>query len=231
MEFYLSFFKQHRIVFIGTIVVLFILIFLFILTSQKQETIPFSDQKPTITSFPLNTPFSIIETSPQNGQKDVDAGEITISFTATRLLSSRKEFSIAITPSLPYSWKETSVFPSEIITFQILGGLAVNTNYTVSVKNNQGDIVYSWTFTTASAPGSSSSRLMEETEKNTIKNYLPLFEWIPFSNQDFSIDYTDKLTLEVVVKNPDMEKVKADVVTWIRSKGVDPSTHTINYVQ
>ena len=50
---------------------------------------------------------------------------------------------------------------------------------------------------------------------------------MPFSNEDFAINYLAPLKLGVKIKGTDEEKIKQEVLQWIRNKGVDPQTHEI----
>lgn len=61
-----------------------------------------------------------------------------------------------------------------------------------------------------------------------ITNNYPLLDYIPYKTPFFSIDYTKPLTLQVVLVK-DTSEVRQEVLDWIRSKGVDPSTHKIEW--
>lgn len=174
--------------------------------------------------------FKIIDSDPKNQQTEVYSGEIEISFTTDNDILSDKDFSLDITPKLPFYFKFTNSYPTKKIVAKVYGGLQTNTIYQLNVKDKVGRSIYAWSFTTSSKSSESSSALMEEQEKELIKKYYPLFDYIPFSSADFDLDYTGHLILEVKVKNSDVNKVKLEAEEWIRSKGVDPKTHTINYI-
>lgn len=174
--------------------------------------------------------FSVLSTSPKNGEQEVSAGEITISFTTNISIPSQEAFSLEITPKLPYYWKFTNSYPTNLIQVQVYGGLQTNTTYTVTVKSAEGDKTYSWSFTTTPSSPESSSLLIQEQEKAFNQKYYPLFDFIPYYSSDFDLDYTTKLTLEVKIKNQDVEGTKKKVLDWIRSHDVDPSTHKIDYI-
>lgn len=174
--------------------------------------------------------FRIIETSPKNGETNVYPGEISIIFKTDVDIISLNSFFLEITPPLPYYWKIKNTYPTKQIKAQVFGGLQTNTKYTVSVLDQNKNLLYLWTFLTSTTPAESSSRYFQEKRNEIVNKYYPLFDYIPFSSSDFNIDYTDRLTLKVVVKNKDLEKVKQEVLEWIKSHGVDPSTHTITYI-
>lgn len=67
----------------------------------------------------------------------------------------------------------------------------------------------------------------QKTLENQIKDEYPLFKNLPYGNSDFVIQkYLDVLILEVILKK-DTPEVRQQVLDWISSKGVDPTTHTI----
>ena len=61
-----------------------------------------------------------------------------------------------------------------------------------------------------------------------IRKYYPLAQFLPYNSDDFDVGYyTDKLTLPVTIKTPDVARAKQEVRDWIQSHGVDPSTHQL----
>ncbi len=182
------------------------------------------------TQIPLIPTFSVVSTIPESNQKDVYPGEIDLSFTTDRSINSDADFSLEISPALPYYWNLVNSYPTNKIVAKVTGGLKTNTTYTLSVFNTAKVKVYSWSFTTSSTAAESSSSLIRDEELQLNQKYFPLFNYLPYSNNDFEIIYTDKFTLQVSIKNPDINKAKQEVIDWIKSKGVDPNTHTIDYV-
>lgn len=65
---------------------------------------------------------------------------------------------------------------------------------------------------------------------NSLKTNFPLVEFVPFENENFKIDYRAALTLGVVIKKGGKQDVEKQVLSWIKSKGVDPATHKIEYL-
>lgn len=185
-------------------------------------------------SRPTPTPvmgFKVLRTTPINGQTNVYAGEQAVSFTTLNSIPSASEFSLFFQPELSYKPVYSNKYPTKTVVADILGGLAPNTKYTVSILDTSGKYIYSWSFTTGSKPTNTSSSGLEAVkEKQDIQQNYPLFNYIPYQSNDYYIDYTGPLTLDVNYYIPNLNQVKQEVNDWIKSHGVDPSTHTINYV-
>jgi hypothetical protein len=224
-KWYLLFF----LFFIPTIVYLFS----FAHDKQPHQQAPGEAGRPQ-SSFPtptaLPTRFSITKTSPVNGATDIPATEITVSFTTNVPIQSPDAFHLQISPALQYDWQFLNTYPTTEVKALALGGLQPSTAYTVTVTNKENAPVSSWSFTTSSIPAQSHSATRNKLDQDINAQYYPLTTYLPYSTTDFTVqEYTDHLTLQVLVKSADTEKVKTEVTDWIRSKGVDPSTHTINY--
>lgn len=63
----------------------------------------------------------------------------------------------------------------------------------------------------------------EEIDKKLTKRF-PLFPYLPYETKDFSIKYLGPLKLEIFLAT---ESARIQALDWIRSKGVDPTTHQI----
>lgn len=199
-------------------------------TTKPQPIIPNPSPAPSITPYVVQQRFAVIKTDPANGQTGVDAGEIFISFTTNIPITSERGFSMEISPALPLYWKFINEYPTTTITAQVYGGLAVSQQYLVTVKDAAGLTVSSWTFTTTDEIPESSSGYSVDQDKIIIQKYYPLDPYLPYQTKDFTVAYyTTDLTLTVEATNKDLNLVKKEVNAWIRSKGIDPSTHTINY--
>lgn len=195
-------------------------------TKTPNKTIPSISPQAVQTQ---NNDFNVVGTSPSNGEKNIYSGEINIVVKTDKSVMSPNDFSMEITPPLPNYWKFVNTYPTNTITAQIYGGLQTNTTYTVTFTNKKTKTPYSWTFTTSGKQQEDATQIIRDQTENENAKYFPLFDYIPYENSNFSIDYTDKLTLVVSIKNPNVEMVKDEVSNWIRSHNVDPATHTINY--
>lgn len=78
-----------------------------------------------------------------------------------------------------------------------------------------------------------STRLEKGDQISTIIKSLeekfPLFSYLPYETKDYLLRYQAPFELEVKLKNPDanQEMVRQEIIDWIKSKEVDPSTHQI----
>lgn len=71
---------------------------------------------------------------------------------------------------------------------------------------------------------------LAQTDQAFLALCYPLFRATPYSTADFDLKYTDALSLVVRIKSRDVEAARARALAWIRSQGVDPSTHRIEWV-
>jgi len=226
-----GFFKR----FLPLILILFLLFLTFfaifitrLLTNSPDQTADEPFATPTI--IPLLN-FSITNTFPADGDTNIYPGEISITFDTSVPMRSQRDYSLEVTPSLTNPPALNSFFPTQKISYGIVGNLEKNTTYTVTVLNITGELVKQWSFTTSNETPESSSRQAKIEQDLAIKNYYPLFYDLPYETNQFKIDYTDRLTLEVDIKSGTKDAVSKMVDDWIISKGVDPASHTINYVE
>lgn len=68
-----------------------------------------------------------------------------------------------------------------------------------------------------------------EKQQETKQNLFPLIDFLPYQTKDFEITYSGPLTLEATLFNKNTEVVKQQILLWIKSKEVDPSSHLINF--
>lgn len=73
---------------------------------------------------------------------------------------------------------------------------------------------------TLSDPGFLPKKIEEISEK------YPLLPYLPLMSEKFDLDYLSPLKLRVILK----KGTKEEVLDWIRSKGVDPQTHEIEWL-
>jgi hypothetical protein len=218
--------KYSTIILIFVLLAIAIFVYLFSLRPGTKT----SNQNTTIlpTVVPQSS-FLITATVPANNAVGVFPGEIEVSFTSNVPIESLNDYSIFFSPQLIAKPKLISTFPTQQVKYQILGGLNKSTEYTVVVKNKHSENVAIWSFTTSGQQPQSSTGFVNEEQKKINQKYYPLFDLVPFSNEDFSIDYSGRLTLIVKIKKNNTEAIKKEVLTWIAQHGVNPSTHTINY--
>lgn len=175
--------------------------------------------------------FKVISTTPTNGSQNIPTGEMSITFTTDKPVKSIDDYTITIDPPLEFGSKLLTDFPTQTVTNLVLGGLSKNTTYTVTVANRHTNDITSWSFTTSNEQPESSTAAFNEEQEQLKEDYYPLFDTLPYETDAIKMDYSDRLTLQVKIKkiNQDKDVIKKEVEDWIREKGVDPSTHTINY--
>ena len=222
--------KNLLILFLG---LLFIVVILFLIIKLLFTTSVVSPTPPNFNTGNQNNSIVVTSVSPQNNQTNIMPGEIIISFTTNKPISSSNDFSMSISPKFPYYWKFTNSYPTTKIEAQVYGGLNKNTKYQVSVKDSHGNQLTNWSFTTGEQKVVSDPLIIYDRGQTFLNNKFPLYKYLPYSNSDFDIDYTgpNDNTLKVFVKNPDVNLVRKEVADWIKSKNVNPATQKINYVQ
>lgn len=182
-----------------------------------------------INSPKASSKFSIISTEPTNGATDVYPGEIKISFTTDQPINSIDDYIIEISPNLQNGGELISSFPTTTVTNRVLGGLEKNTTYTITVTNKNTDNKTSWSFTTSGEQPESSSALFKEEQEQLEVNYYPLFDFLPYENENIKMFYTGRQAITVEIKNGNEDSARQEVEEWIKSHKVDPSTHAITY--
>ncbi len=240
MNKYFFLLKQNRILFIGAFILFFLLFFFIVSSFTRFAPLHNPDgslqnNTPSLTPTIIQTQksFRILKTNPALGENNIYPGEIIITITTNEPVVSVKNISLSFSPELPSSsyWKFTNFFPSKTLTAQIYGGLQLNTQYTVTIKNSLNQDIYDWFFITSGETPENNTQLVRESEEEANKKYFPLIKYVPYSTSTFSIDYVDGLILEVKMKGTNEGEIKRQVTDWIRNRGVDPSTHTIRYTR
>jgi hypothetical protein len=182
-----------------------------------------------LVSQPL-TP-KIIKTDPADNQQNVYPKQ-TLKLIFDRAVS-LEDWQIVPFPAFEFSLKRDK----EIIEIIPQKELAANTQYKIEVKNVKDPSFY-FTFSFKTTPdllgpppgGKTPSK--EEVEKYywdlSRKTYeeTPLFDYVPYKTKNYTVDYIKPLTLQVLLTK-DTPQIRAEVLDWIRSKGVDPATHQI----
>ncbi|HUW24574.1 MAG TPA: Ig-like domain-containing protein [Patescibacteria group bacterium] len=173
----------------------------------------------------------IIRTDPADNQQNVYPKQ-TLKLTFDRPIST-EGWQIIPFPSFEFSVKNDK----ETLEVIPKKELAADTQYKIEVKNSQDPSFY-FTFSFKTVPdllgpppgGKTPSK--EEVEKYywdlSRKTYeaMPLFDYVPYKTENYWIGYTRPLTLYISLTK-DTPEIRAEVLDWIRSKGVDPATHQI----
>lgn len=62
----------------------------------------------------------------------------------------------------------------------------------------------------------------------SLKERFPLYDWVPYTSENFYLVYKGDFHLKAVLKE-DTPELRQEILDWIRSKGVDPATHKIDW--
>lgn len=71
-----------------------------------------------------------------------------------------------------------------------------------------------------------SPQAVRQTLEDINRDY-PLIRYMPFSNQDFAINYSGPRQLTVKIKGTPQERVKDEVLRWLTNHGYQPASHEI----
>lgn len=162
-------------------------------------------------------PLQVISVSPLNGAENVDL-DVSLEIRFNRQPTT---FSVLSQPEIDYSLQTSN----STVTLVLNRPLKPKTQYSLTVLS-QGKTIFAWSFTTRLF---TEGEAIEEEIKITQKTY-PLIDFVPYETENFRIAYEDPLYLRVKIKKKNVSAIKKEVLDWIRSKGVDPQTHQIEWV-
>lgn len=162
-------------------------------------------------------PLQVISVSPLNGAENVDL-DVSLEIRFNREPTT---FSVLSQPEIDYSLQTSN----STVTLVLNRPLEPKTQYSLTVLS-QGKAISSWSFTTRLF---TEGEAIKEEIKITQKAY-PLIDFVPYETENFRIAYEDPLYLRVKIKKKNVSAIKKEVLDWIRSKGVDPQTHQIEWV-
>lgn len=170
----------------------------------------------------------LVDTLPKHNQEQVEVSSVLIFIFSQPV--NPEDFNISVFPNFTYSISNKEDYSLEIKPVL----LEYDTSYQVELKNSKFENFYAvLKFKTEKTSGSLEynkeeiRESYEELEKQTYRDY-PLFDFIPYYGENYSIDYLKPLVLEVIVKK-DTAEIRQEVLDWIRSKGVEPATHQIEW--
>lgn len=178
--------------------------------------------------LPEEKKLELIESSPSNNQEGVKIFS-TLKF-AFNLTTSSEELIILTNPDFGYS---SDNFDKNTIEIKPENPLEFETEYSIVIKNNKYKDFYEVVkFKTENGEipaytQEQQKEFYEQLERQTYKDY-PLFDFIPYQTDNFTVGYSRPLILSITLKK-DTAEIRQEVLTWIRSKGVDPATHKIEW--
>lgn len=163
-------------------------------------------------------PLEVLQVSPVPASQNIDAKTtINLIFNQKPLM---KDISFKTEPEFKFNQEVFN--QSLLITPEKT--LEEGTTYQIEVlfKNKN---IFVWSFST---------REFTETEEIEVeieetKRMYPLIDYLPLETDSYHLTYIKPMTLQVTLKIEDKKKVEKEIKEWIKSKGIDPSTHQITF--
>ena len=81
---------------------------------------------------------------------------------------------------------------------------------------------------TPSLPVGRGDQNFDEEIQKRIQERFPLIQFVPYQTTTWEIDYIGPLSLGVLLQE-DTPEIKEEILTWIRSKNINPATHQIKW--
>lgn len=211
--------KKYRLIII-LFLILTLLVFLKISSPKKEE-------------------LQVVQTVPNSLEKEVNP-KTKIIFVFNQKIP-QQQWEIKTSPEFEFN----TLFSNQKIEITPKFPLNTNTTYQINISHPQiPSFSYSLVFSTLtiiSQPTLEPSppvtpiigigdpdfylKIQEEKTK-----FYPLADFLPYETPQWRIPgYADKLTLIVIIKQDTLE-IRQEVLDWIHSKKVDPSTHKIKWI-
>jgi hypothetical protein len=169
-----------------------------------------------VVSSSRKKPLGIVQVYPNPESKNVDVKtDINVIFDQEPSL---KDISFKINPE--FEFKQELFDRSLVITPK--ENLQGNTTYHIDVLIEKENI-FSWTFSTRKL---SESEVIEIEVEETQRMY-PLANYLPLKTDSYRLTYIKPMVLQVTLKTGSEMEVEEEIKEWIKSKGIDPSTHQI----
>jgi methionine-rich copper-binding protein CopC len=196
--------SKLKIILIAIFVILAILSVIFIISSTGKKNIPTST--PTIKSITPadnSTGFSVFDPVKITFNQTIDPSAIEV----------------ASFPSENWSVSQTA---QDTVNLNHESYLRVATSYKVTISYN-GESIETINFETANSQND--PRQLQSLQSELDKNY-PLASLTPYETPDYRVVYSAPLTFEIDIKgNLSEQEAISQVQSWVKSNGVDPSTH------
>lgn len=170
--------------------------------------------------------LSVVNFFPENQTQDISTAGLKITVDFNRPLKDRQEINFLINPSvedvslnLENNQQTLSVTSQE--------PLQPETNYSFAITDKKDQILIQAGFQTEPLQGNPGPIYQEE---KYVKSNFPLLEFTPYKTETFSVYYINPLTLQVSISQGEQREIEKEVKDWIKSKGVDPETHKIEFI-
>ncbi len=173
--------------------------------------------------------LGVVSIEPSSGVLEQSPSGVMVVF--NRVVESRDQVELIISPQTQV--KEN--IQGDRVAYEFVSKL--EGKYYFELKAN-GQSLYSWNYEISvqavptsppdegfEAPRGDPQIIYDDAEE--VYNNYPLIRYMPYSDDDFAINYDSPLVLRVKIKSPDIEATKIKVLQWIEDKEIDPTTHEI----
>lgn len=167
----------------------------------------------------------VVYVSPENAATNISTSFLKVQIDFDLPLANENQYFVNINPEIKTLAKKLENSNKTLILTSE-EPLHPNTLYKLEVKD-KNKILWQSTFTTENLQGDPT--IPYEGQKYTQDNY-PLLEFIPYETESFSVRYSAPLTLTVTIKKGEQKTIEPLIIDWIKSHGVDPSTHQLKWV-
>ncbi len=172
-----------------------------------------------------NPSQKVVFVSPENLATNISASLLKVQVDFDLPLTNENQYVINVSPEIKtISKKLENNSKSLFLTSE--EPLHPNTVYKLEIRD-KNKVLWQSTFTTEKLEGD--PVIPYEGQKHTQSNY-PLLKFIPYETENLSVKYSAPLTLTVTIKKGAQKLMKPLIIDWIKSHGVDPSTHQIKWV-
>jgi len=170
--------------------------------------------------------LAVVNVSPENQSQNITAVRLDIAVDFNRPLKNQQEIQFNISPqinSLTFGLENGQ--QTLVVTSQ--EPLSANTVYSFEIKDKKNQLLSQINFKTEVLAGD--PLIPYQEKKDTAENY-PLLQYIPYETAAFSVSYSGPLALKVKIRQGNQKEIEKEVKDWLKSKGIEPSTHQIEFV-
>jgi len=143
-----------------------------------------------------------------------------------------KEMNLVVEPEVKFE-KDLSGEP-RVLEVQVTDRIEAGTRYKWKVFLRD-EPIYEWEYKSSDlseeekrSRGVGDPEQIVEIAKDQYEKY-PLLDHMPYSSEDFALNYLEPMVLIVKIKGTEREAIMEQVKYWIKSKGVDPESHEIEW--
>jgi len=148
------------------------------------------------------------------------------------ILREWKKMELAVEPKLEFK-KSLGEEPG-VLEVRVTDQIEAGVRYVWKVSG-KGAVIYEWEYKSSDlteeekmSRGTGDPEAIEMIARDQYAKY-PLLDYVPYSNEDFSLNYLEPMYLIVKIKGSERAAIMEQVKYWIKSKGVDPASHEIEW--